>query len=102
MAETIFSVIARDGAHGPRLRKDLLSAHLAFVEANLPRYRVAGPLVEADGAMISSLFLIVAVSEEDARAFMACDPYVSGGLYAELIYRVFRPAAGAWIGGKTW
>lgn len=102
MTETIFAVIASDGPEGPRLRRDLLAAHLAFVEANMGRYRVAGPLIEADGAMKASLFLIAAADEADARAFMERDPYVSGGLYAQVTYRVFRPAAGAWIGGKTW
>ena len=42
--------------------------HLAHVEANMARYRVAGPLRDDDGAICGSLLIIEARDADDARS----------------------------------
>ena len=101
-SQTVFAVLCTDDAARAAVREDRLEDHLAFVAANFERYAIAGPLFDETGAMTRSIFLIYAADEAEARAFMANDPYVSGGLYAEMEYRRFLPAAGQWIGGVVW
>lgn len=98
----VYAVLCTDRPAAGDLRQKLLARHLAFVEAHFDRYRVAGPLYDDAGRMTRSLFLVQADSLADAKAFMAQDPYVAGGLYAEMEYRRFLPAVGDWIGGKVW
>jgi len=99
---TVFAVLCADDPAKSHVREDALEAHLAFVAENFEHYAVAGPLLDETGAMTRSLFLIYAEDEAAARAFMAQDPYVAGGLYGEMEYRRFVPAAGDWIGGVIW
>jgi uncharacterized protein YciI len=101
-AQTVYAILAEDDPVMAHVREAALGEHLAFVEANFERYAVAGPLLEETGAMTRSLFVIYADSEAEARAFMADDPYMAGGLYGAIEYRRFTPAAGDWIGGVIW
>lgn len=101
-SRTVFAVLCTDDPTQAGVRDAALADHLAFVEAHSERYAVAGPLYDDAGAMTRSLFLIYAEDEAEARAFMANDPYVARGLYAEMEYRRFLPAAGNWIGGVVW
>ena len=101
-SRTVYAVLAEDDPAMASVRQDALADHLAFVEANFDRYAVAGPLLDQTGAMTRSLFLIYAEDEPDARAFMANDPYVASGLYADMTYRRFTPGARGWIGGMSW
>lgn len=101
-SQTVFAVLCTDDPARASVRQERLDDHLAFVAANFERYAIAGPLFDASGAMSRSIFMIYAENEAEARALMANDPYVSGGLYAEMEYRRFLPAAGGWIGGVVW
>lgn len=85
------------------LRRTELAAHLAYIEAHLDRYAVAGPLLAGPvGEMTKSLFLVKAKDMDDAWALMRNDPYVAAGLYGAIEAHPFRPAAGDWAGGKGW
>ena len=101
-SRAVFAVLCSDDPAMRHVREEALAAHLAYVADNFERYAVAGPLLDEAGVMTRSMFLIYAESETEARAFMAADPYVAGGLYAEIEYRRFVPAAGDWIGGVIW
>ncbi|MEQ8404273.1 MAG: YciI family protein [Oceanicaulis sp.] len=101
-SRTVFAVLCEDDPAMTQIRETALDAHLAHVAAHVERYAIAGPLLDETGAMTRSLFLIYAENEAEARAFMARDPYVAGGLYAQMEYRRFVPAAGQWIGGVIW
>jgi Uncharacterized protein conserved in bacteria len=98
----VYAILAEDDPAMAHVREAALADHLAFVEDHVDRYAVAGPLLDETGAMTRSLFLIYAENEAAARAFMANDPYVAGGLYSAIEYRRFTPAAGDWIGGIIW
>jgi uncharacterized protein YciI len=51
---------------------------------------------------VGSVFLVLAANEEEARAFMNGDPYMTAGIYARVTYQVFTPAIGRALGGKIW
>jgi uncharacterized protein len=98
-----FAFWCEDDPAQSAVRTSALAAHLAYVEAHLGRYAIAGPLLAGpDGEMTKSLFIVRAATLEDAWRLMHADPYVAGGLYRTITAHPFRPAAGQWIGGKTW
>lgn len=98
-----FLVICMDGPKTPSLRLKHLEGHLIHIETHNDRYRVAGPMrKEAQSDIIGSFFLIEAEDEQDARAMMSGDPYISSGMYETVTYTHIVPACGHWMGGVTW
>ncbi len=101
-AAPVFVFRAYDGPDGARLRVEHLQAHVRYVEANFPRYAMAGPILDARGEMTGSLFILRAASIGDAWALMSAEPYVIAGVYARIETETVRPAAGVWLGGRVW
>lgn len=84
------------------LRATALQQHFAYIESVLDRLLVAGPIRDASGKQIASL-LIYDVDEIDAaRQLLENDPYYRAGIYSDIEFSPFLPAAGRWIGGKIW
>lgn len=77
-------------------------AHLAYVETNIDRYLVAGPLKDAQGNVNGSLIIVKADSESDARSFLEQDPYYAADFWDAISIQQFNGVAGDWVGGKTW
>lgn len=94
---SLFAVRCTDGPGAGPLRQQHLAAHLAHVEANMARYRIAGPL-----AGTGSLLIVEAEDAAAARAFAMADPYGQAGVWAEVIVEDFIAAAGTWVGGAAW
>ena len=97
-------VICRDVADSAALRREYLEAHLAYIEKVMDRIAVAGPLFTEDSPddMNASCFIYRTVDLDEARALLREDPYYRAGLYEEVEFRAFRPAAGVWVGGAAW
>jgi uncharacterized protein len=93
----LFAVRCIDIAGAGPLRQQHLAAHLAHVEANMARYRIAGPL-----SPTGSLLVIEAADADEARAFIMADPYGVAGVWAQVIVEGFTAAAGTWVGGAAW
>lgn len=51
--------------------------------------QIGGPLTDAEGAMVGSLFVIEAENREAVEAFLAGDPYVQADLYERCEVRPF-------------
>lgn len=101
--ETAFAVWCEDADGSAELRGAHLEGHLAYVEAHHERYLVAGPMRRGqEERLAGSLFVILADSESEARAFLSGDPYFANGVYRSSIYRRLTPAAGRWMGGVIW
>lgn len=98
----LFAVRCIDAAGSGPIRQQHLAAHLAHVEAQMARYRIAGPIKNADGVNIGSLLVIEAADADDARAFIMADPYGRTGVWASVEIEAFMAAAGTWVGGATW
>ena len=79
------------------------AAHLAYIETVLDRVLVAGPMkTTGESGYRASVFIYDVQSREEALKLLHDDPYYAAGLYTETDCREFIPAAGQWIGGKTW
>jgi uncharacterized protein YciI len=96
-------VLCTDGPDSSEQREKSLQAHFKFIENHLDRIAVAGPLKpdpEADS--YGSLFIYHTDDQEEALAFTRDDPYFKAGVWAEIRALHFTPAAGSYVGGKTW
>ena len=99
----VFLVLAYDGPGSETPRDAKLEDHLEYVERNVDRYLVCGPLRKpGEEPLIGSFFLVSADSAEEARALVSGDPYVKSGMYAEIQVQEATPAGGSFMGGVIW
>lgn len=68
--------------------------HLAWAANIGPALRMAGPLLDANGQMVGSVFLLEAESLEAARAVNAEDPYTKAGVFGRVTINETRWAIG--------
>ena len=97
-----FAIQLLDRPDSAEPRAKLLNEHLTFVEANLDRIQVAGPLRDETGQTRGSLYVIAATDQADALTFVSSDPYFDAGVWNEPVIHEFLGVAGGWVGGKNW
>jgi uncharacterized protein YciI len=68
--------------------------HLAWAGAIGPALRMAGPLLDAEGKMVGSVFLLEADSLDAAKAMNAADPYTKAGVFGRVTINETRWAIG--------
>ena len=103
VAGRTFLVLAYDGKGSAEARDRELDGHLEYVEKHCSRYLTCGPMNNpGDPALIGSFFLVAAEDEQDARDFLAGDPYMASGMYATVTVHEVTVAAGHWLGGVIW
>jgi uncharacterized protein len=99
---TYYAVCAWDapGSHEPR--HAVKAEHFAHIETVMDKVAIAGPLRDAEGANVGSLFILKVDTSEEAEAFLRADPYFAAGVWDRWTVDIFLPAIGEWIGGKIW
>ena len=70
-------------------------AHLDYIKAHLAMLKVAGPLLDDDGQMAGSFFIIEAENKAAVEAFNAADPYVLADVFESVDIRAVRVTVGA-------
>ncbi len=90
-----FVLICIDKPDSLPLRMATREAHLAHVAAHAGMVTAAGPLLDAEGAMNGSLFIIDAPDAESVAAFSTADPYRRAGLFETVDVRAWRQSVGA-------
>lgn len=99
----VFLVLAWDGPGSETPRDTRLEGHLDYVEKNVERYLVCGPLRRpGEAPLIGSFFLVLADSADEARALVSGDPYVQSGMYADIQVHEATAAGGSFMGGVIW
>jgi uncharacterized protein YciI len=77
-----FVLYAKDKAGALPIRQANREAHLAFInQPSTVRILTAGPLLNPDGDMCGSMFVLEAPNEDTVKAWMKNDPYVKAGLF---------------------
>jgi uncharacterized protein YciI len=79
---------------GAARRAEARPAHLQWAAGLGPIVRMAGPLLDSDGKMVGSVFLIEAESLDDAKAINAADPYSKAGVFGKVTINETRWAIG--------
>ena len=54
------------------------------------------------GRQTTLTLVVEAKDENDARAFLAQDPYARVNLWDSIHISAFAAVAGSWVGGATW
>ncbi len=75
-------------------RAETRPAHLEWAGNLGSVVRMAGPLIDAEGRMVGSVFLISADNLEAARAINAEDPYTKAGVFGRVTIHETRWAIG--------
>ena len=95
-----FLVVAKDGTDDGALerRKQTRPTHLESIQPLVERGNVlvGGAILNDAGDMIGSMLLVDFLDREDLDAWLAADPYVTGGVWREVEVTPFRSAVGAW------
>lgn len=99
---TCFAVIAYDAPDSAVPRAEARDRHFAHVETIIDKIAVAGPLKDASGTNIGSLVVLRVDTHAEAEAILKSDPYFAAGVWERWDTHPFLPAAGEWVGGKTW
>jgi uncharacterized protein len=100
--ETLYLLLCRDGMDAPSKRQTHMQGHLEFIERHIQRIVIAGPALNAAGAIEGSVLIVRADSESDARNLLALDPYYRNGVWTDINVRPFRAVCGQALGGTTW
>lgn len=97
-----YAIVAWDAPDSGAKRDIHRAAHFVHIEASLDKIAIAGPVKNEAGEFTGSLFVVKATTAAEAEAILAADPYFGAGVWSRTEISPFVPAAGEWIGGKTW
>ncbi|MEM1413387.1 MAG: YciI family protein [Myxococcota bacterium] len=83
----------RDGS--ATVRPGARPDHLAYLESQGAKLKLAGPLLDGDRP-IGSVFVLEADDEAAANAFADADPYLAAGVFERREIVAMRVSLGAW------
>ena len=70
-------------------------AHLAYVREHISLVKIAGPLLDDEGQMAGSMFVIEAPDKAAVEAFSAADPYRLANVFERVEVRSWKVTVGA-------
>ena len=77
------------------LRQGTRTAHLDYVrETKLVQFRVGGPFLSPEGAMVGSMLIVESDDPERVQEFVANDPYGKAGLFDHVEVRPWKVTVG--------
>jgi hypothetical protein len=92
----LFMLACFDKPNSLELRMATREAHLAYVGRQpAGAVKLAGPMLDEDGAMAGSLFILDVADRAAALAFNAADPYQTAGLFGRVETHGFRATIGS-------
>ncbi|GAB4149766.1 MAG: YciI family protein [Sphingomonadales bacterium] len=95
----LFMIIARDKPGALATRLENRPRHLAYMQGEAARIRLAGPILSDDepAQPIGSVLIIEAADRAEAEAFAAQDPYMLAGLFGAVEIKPWRETLGTWL-----
>lgn len=91
----LFVLACFDHPNALERRLSVRTSHLAYVDENKDRLKVAGPMFDAAGQMCGSLFVMEAETEAEVEAFSKGDPYRINDVFGQIEIRGFKVVVGA-------
>lgn len=86
----LFAVHCLDAAGAMPKRRARHAEHKAYLASAEVRLVVAGPLLNRDGEMAGSLFVVEASSRETVEAFNQKDPFAVHGIWERIVVMAFE------------
>jgi len=93
MATFVLTCVDHPGALDRRMATR--EAHLAYVGEHISMVKVAGPLLDDDGQMAGSMFILEAPDKAAVEAFSAADPYRLANVFERVEVRSWKVTVGA-------
>jgi uncharacterized protein len=98
-----FLLIGRDGTdpEAPARRLAARPSHLESIQpfVDSGNVLIGGAILDDAGAMRGSVILADFPSRQELDAWLAVDPYVTGGVWQDVEVAPFRVAVGSWMPG---
>lgn len=93
----------RTGNDVEGLRQEHMAGHLAHIESIVDHIVMAGPLKDPAGERIVGSLLAYRTDDlEQAKVWLAGDPYALCGIWGDIEWSRLVLAAGSVAGGVTW
>jgi len=96
-----FTIRCTDKAGSLDLRLATRPAHLAYLQANIAKLVLVGPVLDEAGRAKGSLYVVDVADRAEAERLAADDPYAKAGLFSHVeidpVRVVFKD--GAQVGG---
>jgi hypothetical protein len=86
----LFVAVCTDKPGALERRLAVRPKHLEWVAAQGAAIAQAGPMMDASGQTVGSIFFYEGGSREAVEARMAQDPYMQAGIFESVILRQFR------------
>ena len=90
----LFVLTCLDHNNGLDRRMAARPKHLAYVDQHLDILKIAGPLLDDDGQMAGSMFVLDVADKAAVEAFSAADPYRLNDVFASIDIRPFKLTVG--------
>ena len=85
-----FILICKDKPDSAGLRQTLRGPHLEFISDKQHLFKFGGPLLDDQGRMQGSLMIISFPDRAALDAYLAKDPYFTGGLFESVTIHATR------------
>jgi uncharacterized protein YciI len=85
-----FILICKDKPNSAGLRQALRGPHLEFIHDKQHLFKFGGPLLDDQGRMQGSLIIISFPDRAGLDAYLAKDPYFTGGLFESVTIHATR------------
>ena len=92
MSLFVLTCIDRKGALDVRMATR--PAHLDYVGEHAGKMKLVGPLLDDEGGMAGSMFIMEAQDKAEVEAFAANDPYALAGVFERTEIRGFKVVRG--------
>ena len=91
----LYVIHCTDKPDSSALRLATRDSHLAYVrETPLVKFRVGGPFLSPEGAMVGSMLIVESEDPERVQEFVAGDPYGKAGLFSKVDVRPWKVTVG--------
>lgn len=81
----------RDNPDASKARAAARDAHRNYLKSNTAVLRLAGPMLDDNGASVGSILIVDVDTVDAAKSFVAADPFSPAGVFADVAYKPFNP-----------
>ena len=96
----MFVLYCIDRPDAEKLRADLRTPHIKYLEGEVDKIALIGPTLSEAGEPNGMVVILNVAKRAEAEAFLANEPFVVGGLFISTDIRPWRGAMGAWLPKK--
>jgi uncharacterized protein YciI len=96
----MFVIYCIDRPNSEKLRADLRTPHIEYLEREVDKIALIGPTLNAAGSPDGMVVILDVAERAEAEAFLAKEPFVVGDLFVSTEIRPWRGAMGAWLPKK--